>query len=74
MVFKLVDGIPALSLHNPTIQDDRLHIRIKSFIILDVLRQSVKRVGGAFFRVIAPASTLPFEEMSQRWRAVGNPI
>ena len=36
-----------------------------------------KRVtsGGAHFHVIAPANnTAPFEEMSQRWRAVGNTV
>ena len=49
--------------------------QIKSFIILAGLRRSVERVGGAHLRVIAPASnTAPFEEMSQRWRAVGNTV
>ena len=49
--------------------------QIKSFIILAVICRSVKRVSGAHFRVIAPAgNTAPFEEMSQRWRAVGNTV
>ena len=44
--------------------------QIKSFIIL-VIRQSFLRVGGAHTRVIAPAvNTVPFQKMSQRWRAV----
>ena len=43
--------------------------QIKSFIILAVIRRSVKRVCGAHLRVIAS-----FEEMSQRWRAVGNTV
>ena len=47
--------------------------KIESHIILAVLRRSVIRVGGAHFRIIAPAgNTALFKEMLQRWRAVGN--
>ena len=47
---------------------------IKSFITLAVLHRSVLRVGGTHFRVIAPGNTASFEEMSQRWRVVGNTV
>ena len=30
--------------------------------------------GRAHLRVFAPGSTVPFEEMSQRWRAIGNTV
>ena len=43
------------------------------YTVLIVLRQNESRVGGALLRVIASArNTAPFEEISQRWRAVGN--
>ena len=42
---------------------------------LYVLRQSVSRVCEAHFCVIGLSGNLgPFEEMSQRWRAVGNSV
>ena len=31
--------------------------QIKSFIILVVIRRSMQRIGGAYFRVIMPAAT-----------------
>ena len=55
------------------IGDLESNLIIKYFIILEVLRQSMERFGGAYLRVITPAGkTDPFEEKSQRWRAVGN--
>ena len=52
-----------------------LHSQINFFIILAVLRRSVLRVCKAHLRIIAPVgNTDPFEEMSQRWRAVGNAV
>ena len=52
-----------------------LRVQIKSFIILAVLRRSVQRVCRAHLCVIAAAgNTAPFEEMSQRWRAVVNAL
>ena len=49
-------------------------LKIKSFIIFAALRPlSVLRVRGAHLRVIAPTrKKAPFEEILQRWRAVGN--
>ena len=42
--------------------------------MLVVLRRSV-RVDSTHLRVIAPASnTVPLEEMSQQWQAVGNTV
>ena len=47
--------------------------QIKFFIIHAVLRQSVKQVARAHLRVIAHAgNAAPFQEMSQRWQAVGS--
>ena len=44
-------------------------------MILAVLRPSMLRIGGAHFRVIAPESNIaPFEEMLQRWQAIGNTV
>ena len=35
----------------------------------------MERFGGAHLRVITPAgNTGPFEEKSQRWRAIGNNV
>ena len=49
--------------------------QIKSFIIPAVLRQSMKRVCGAHLGVSAlVGNTALFEEMLQRWRAVGNTV
>ena len=48
---------------------------IKSFIILAVLRQSVRRTCGARLRAIMSAGNIaPLEEMSQRRQAVGNTV
>ena len=55
------------------ITQERLGL-IKSFIKLAVLRQCVERVCRAHLRVIAPDNTVPFEEQSQPWRAVGNSV
>ena len=44
--------------------------KIKSFIILAVLRRSVKRVDGG--PSLRPGNTASFEEISQRRQAVGN--
>ena len=52
-----------------------LKLKIKSFVIFAVLRRSVQRVCGAHFHVIAIAgNTAPFEEMLQRWQAVGSTV
>ena len=40
-----------------------------------MLRRSVERVLGAHLQIIAPAgNTASFEEMSQRWQAVGKTV
>ena len=50
-------------------------IKIKSFTVKVVLRQSVLRVFGPHLLVIKPASNIAsFKEMSRRWRAVGNTV
>ena len=46
--------------------------QIKYFIILAVLRHSVYRVDGPISESLRLGNTAPFEEMSQRWRAVSN--
>ena len=47
----------------------------KSSIILAVFRLSVQQVCEVHVCIIAPAvNIVPFEEMSYRWRAVGNTV
>ena len=48
--------------------------QIKSFIIFAVLRRIVYLVCGTHLRAIAPGQHIFFEEMLQRWRAVGNTV
>ena len=49
--------------------------QIKSFIILAALRRSVYRVFRLHLRFFVPAGdTGLFEEISQRWRVVGNTV
>ena len=49
-----------------------LEPHIKSFTILAALRRSVKRVCRAYLHIIVPEGyTAPFEEMLQRWQAIG---
>ena len=42
--------------------------------MLALLRRSVEGVCGAHLHVIAPGNTVPFQEMPQRWRVVGNTV
>ena len=62
-------GITAIVIDNARVLEQG-RVQIKSFIILAKLVTSV----GTRLRVIAPAATGPFWEMSQRWRAVGNTV
>ena len=59
-----------------SIKSDQKIFLYKSNQILHIhakLDRSVKLVDGAHLRVVAPAgNTAPFEEMSYRWRSVGN--
>ena len=53
----------------------RNQIKIKFFIMLAELCQSVQQVCGAHFHVIVPARSIAhFQKISQRWRAVGNTV
>ena len=69
----ILDDVGKFQQINPVWNNDNT-AKIKSFIILVVLRRSVKRVDGAHLHVIGPGSTASFEEISQRRQAVGNTV
>ena len=48
--------------------------KIKSFIVLAVIRRSGNELVGPISASLRPGNTAPFEEMSQRWRSVGNTV
>ena len=57
-----------------TKQGEKKFNQIKSLIILAVLRRSVLQVYRAYICVIVSANTVPFEDISQRCRAIGNSV
>ena len=44
------------------------------YYIPSITPKRVTSVRGPNLRVIAPGNTAPFEEISLRWRAVGNTV
>ena len=43
-------------------------------MILAVIRRTCNEFAGTISASLRPGNTAPFEEMSQRWRAVGNTV
>ena len=55
---------------------DRFELQIKSNLSLYSLdyAEACNELAGPISASLRPGNTAPFEEMSQRWRAVGNTV